>query len=138
MPEKEYDIIIVGAGPAGLAAGLYGARSMRKTLILDKYILLKKLGDLKSYYYFFELLILPCSRLCENYYQQGQNQGWYDKNLLMGIRLRHNRCPLIRHYANAKTQSSMTNAVYSMLLPITMSSGAISVRPSVLIAISTL
>ena len=31
-----YDIIIVGAGPAGLTAGLYGSRSNLKTLILEK------------------------------------------------------------------------------------------------------
>jgi geranylgeranyl reductase family protein len=32
----EYDIIIIGAGPAGSAAGLYAARSGLKTLLLDK------------------------------------------------------------------------------------------------------
>ncbi len=31
-----YDIIIIGGGPAGLSAGLYGARSKAKTLILEK------------------------------------------------------------------------------------------------------
>jgi thioredoxin reductase (NADPH) len=36
MAEK-YDCIIVGAGPAGLAAGLYTARDRFKTLILEKY-----------------------------------------------------------------------------------------------------
>ncbi|HLF71586.1 MAG TPA: thioredoxin-disulfide reductase [Dehalococcoidia bacterium] len=35
---KEYDIVIIGAGPAGLAAGLYAARSMRKTLLIEKNI----------------------------------------------------------------------------------------------------
>jgi thioredoxin reductase (NADPH) len=37
MAEK-YDCIIVGAGPAGLAAALYTARDRYKTLILEKYI----------------------------------------------------------------------------------------------------
>jgi len=32
----EYDIVIVGAGPAGLAAGLYAARARRKTLIIER------------------------------------------------------------------------------------------------------
>ncbi|MDB8791145.1 thioredoxin-disulfide reductase [Romboutsia sp. 1001216sp1] len=31
-----YDLIIIGSGPAGLSAGLYGARAKLKTLILEK------------------------------------------------------------------------------------------------------
>ena len=34
MEEKE--LVIVGAGPAGLSAGIYAARSGLKTLILDE------------------------------------------------------------------------------------------------------
>jgi thioredoxin reductase (NADPH) len=33
---KDYDIIIVGAGPAGLAAGLYAARARRRTLLIER------------------------------------------------------------------------------------------------------
>jgi thioredoxin reductase (NADPH) len=33
---NEYDIVIVGAGPAGLAAGLYAARAKRRTLLVEK------------------------------------------------------------------------------------------------------
>lgn len=33
-----YDCIIVGAGPAGLGAGLYTARDRLKTLILEKFL----------------------------------------------------------------------------------------------------
>ncbi|MCL2555961.1 MAG: thioredoxin-disulfide reductase [Firmicutes bacterium] len=33
---KTYDIIILGAGPAGLAAGLYGGRARLSTLIIEK------------------------------------------------------------------------------------------------------
>lgn len=33
-----YDVIIVGAGPAGLTAGLYAARSKMKTLVIEKLI----------------------------------------------------------------------------------------------------
>ncbi len=33
---KQYDVIIIGAGPAGLAAGLYSARAKMSTLILEK------------------------------------------------------------------------------------------------------
>jgi thioredoxin reductase (NADPH) len=35
---ENYDCIIVGAGPAGLAAGLYTARDRFKTLILEKFM----------------------------------------------------------------------------------------------------
>jgi thioredoxin reductase (NADPH) len=34
--EKHYDIVIIGAGPAGLAAGLYGARARRSTLLIER------------------------------------------------------------------------------------------------------
>jgi thioredoxin reductase (NADPH) len=32
----EYDLVIVGGGPAGLAAGIYGARARLKTVIIEK------------------------------------------------------------------------------------------------------
>ena len=35
---KEYDIVIIGGGPAGLAAGLYAARGNMRTIILEKLI----------------------------------------------------------------------------------------------------
>ena len=36
MGRKEYEIVIIGGGPAGLAAGLYAARARRKTVLLEK------------------------------------------------------------------------------------------------------
>ncbi len=38
MADTLYDVIIVGAGPAGLGAGLYAARDRFKTLMLEKMI----------------------------------------------------------------------------------------------------
>jgi thioredoxin reductase (NADPH) len=36
MPDKKYDVIIIGGGPAGLSAGLYTARARLKTLLIEK------------------------------------------------------------------------------------------------------
>ena len=33
---REHEIVIVGGGPAGLAAGLYAARAMRRTLLIER------------------------------------------------------------------------------------------------------
>ena len=53
-----YDIIIVGAGPAGLSAGIYAARSGAKTLILEKTSAggqMLETGMIKNYPGFFEI-----------------------------------------------------------------------------------
>lgn len=36
MPETDYDIIIIGAGPAGLTAGIYAARARMKVVLVEK------------------------------------------------------------------------------------------------------
>lgn len=36
MMERFYDVIIIGAGPAGLTAGLYTSRAKLRTLIIEK------------------------------------------------------------------------------------------------------
>ena len=36
MSDKIYDVIIIGGGPAGLAAGLYAGRGLLKTLLIEK------------------------------------------------------------------------------------------------------
>jgi thioredoxin reductase (NADPH) len=36
--EKHYDIVIVGGGPGGLTAGMYGARANLKTIMVEKFM----------------------------------------------------------------------------------------------------
>ncbi len=36
MPQTEYDLVIIGAGPAGLCAGMYAARARMNVLVLEK------------------------------------------------------------------------------------------------------
>lgn len=38
MKEQEYDVVVVGAGPAGMTAGMYAGRAMLKILLLEKLI----------------------------------------------------------------------------------------------------
>src|SRR5512143_4365084 len=33
----DYEIVIIGGGPAGLTAGIYAARARRKTVLLEKH-----------------------------------------------------------------------------------------------------
>lgn len=49
---NEYDLIIIGGGPAGLSAGLYGARGNLKTLLLEQGIIggqLQITDDVENY-----------------------------------------------------------------------------------------
>lgn len=47
-----YDLVIIGAGPAGLTAAIYAKRSLLKILILEKSLLggkLNKTADVENY-----------------------------------------------------------------------------------------
>lgn len=47
----EYDVIIIGSGPAGISASLYTARANLKTLIISKGIgILEKVKKIENYY----------------------------------------------------------------------------------------
>ena len=44
MNKETFDVIIVGGGPAGLAAGLYCNRAALKTVLLEKGLLGGQIG----------------------------------------------------------------------------------------------
>ncbi len=69
MPET-YDMLIIGAGPAGLTAGLYGSRSNLKTVIIEKGLVGGQLLNTEAIedYTGFEHIMGPeLSQLMENH-----------------------------------------------------------------------
>lgn len=53
MPTEDFDIVIIGGGPAGLSAGIYAARADLNTLIHDKPDrLLEKVESIENYFGF--------------------------------------------------------------------------------------
>lgn len=49
---KEFDIVIVGGGPGGLTAGMYGARANLNTILVEKYLpggQIASTGDVEDY-----------------------------------------------------------------------------------------
>jgi thioredoxin reductase (NADPH) len=68
--QENYDILIIGAGPAGLTAGLYGSRSNLRTIILEKGLVGGQLNNTEAIedYTGFEHIKGPeLSQLMENH-----------------------------------------------------------------------
>ena len=73
--EKGWDVIIAGGGPAGLAAGIYCGRALRKTLVLEKRVFGGQIifADIIENYPGFADPIVPAdlmdqmSKQCERY-----------------------------------------------------------------------
>jgi thioredoxin reductase (NADPH) len=74
--EKNWDIIIVGGGPAGLAAAIYCGRSLRKTLVLEKQVFGGQIinADIIENYPGFAEPIIP-AELMDQMAKQAQRYG---------------------------------------------------------------
>ncbi len=82
---KIYDVLIVGGGPAGLAAGLYASRSKLDTLLLETN---SKLGGQVSTYHEMEnypgVLDTTAPELMEDFQKQAENFGTEIKKAEVG------------------------------------------------------
>lgn len=74
--EKNWDVIIVGGGPAGLAAAIYCGRALRKTLVLEKKVFGGQIvfSDIIENYPGFAEPIVPAD-LMEQMTKQGERYG---------------------------------------------------------------
>jgi len=74
--EKSWDIIIIGGGPAGLAAAIYCGRSLRKTLVLEKQVFGGQIvnADIIENYPGFAEPIVP-AELMDQMFKQCQRYG---------------------------------------------------------------
>ena len=74
--EKNWDIIIIGGGPAGLAAAIYCGRSLRKVLVLEKQVFGGQIvnADIIENYPGFAEPIVP-AELMEQMFKQAQRFG---------------------------------------------------------------
>lgn len=73
---KSWDIIIIGGGPAGLAAAIYCGRSLRKTLVLEKQVFGGQIvnADIIENYPGFAEPIVP-AELMDQMFKQSQRYG---------------------------------------------------------------
>lgn len=74
--EKNWDVIIVGGGPAGLAAAIYCGRALRKTLVLEKKVFGGQIinADIIENYPGFAEPIVP-AELMEQMVKQAERYG---------------------------------------------------------------
>lgn len=76
MPDTNYDLIIIGGGPAGLTAAIYGGRSQLRTLVIEKGLpggQIADTQDVENYPGFPEVISGP--ELAERFANQARRFG---------------------------------------------------------------
>lgn len=105
--EKNWDVIIVGGGPAGLAAAIYCGRSLRKTLVLEKQVFGGQIisADIIENYPGFAEPIVP-AELMEQMFKQAQRYGVeLENDEVTGLQPENNlwRVDVYNNFYTAKT-----------------------------------
>lgn len=84
---EEYDIVIIGGGPAGLTAGIYAARAGKKTLVLEGKALGGQIVNAPDVQNFPGIPSISGVNLAMNMYKQVQEHGGEVKfERVMGIK----------------------------------------------------
>lgn len=113
--EKNWDVIIIGGGPAGLAAAIYCGRALRKTLVLEKKVFGGQIvfADIIENYPGFAEPIVPAD-LMEQMVKQSERYGVVLENdEVQGLR-REGESWLVDVYQNTYTAKAILYAAGSV------------------------
>jgi thioredoxin reductase (NADPH) len=113
--EKDWDVIIVGGGPAGLAAGIYCGRALRKTLVVEKRVFGGQIifADIIENYPGFADPIVPAD-LMEQMSKQCQRYGVVLENDEVSALRREGDVWHVDVYQNSYTAKAIIFAAGSM------------------------
>ena len=113
--EKNWDIIIIGGGPAGLAAAIYCGRSLRKTLVLEKQVFGGQIvnADIIENYPGFAEPIVP-AELMDQMFKQSQRYGVVLENDEVSMLQPENNFWRVDVYNNFFTAKAIIYAAGSM------------------------
>ena len=73
--DRRYDVVIIGGGPAGLAAGLYAARGRRKTVLLEKGVIGGQIARTERVENYPGIKIVNGCDLAQEMLQRAQSDG---------------------------------------------------------------
>jgi thioredoxin reductase (NADPH) len=112
--KKSWDIIIIGGGPAGLAAAIYCGRSLRRTLVLEKQVFGGQIvnADIIENYPGFAEPIVP-AELMDQMFKQSQRYGVVLENDEVSMVLSENNFWRVDVYNNFFTAKAIIYAAGS-------------------------